>query len=180
MLTDEKREELRRNAGNSKRREVGMAIDPDDVLALLDEALTPHEAGAIQAVSEVEGLRREVASLKKDRDTLCHALGIYNSFIAEAPKAAQESFAGVAVITRDAWAVYTRVRNGDPSEPVFTTSQVREAVKAEQDEHRALVDAEMDKPGEDALRQAIHHDGAICGAGAILVRLGLAPDSTPR
>jgi hypothetical protein len=111
-LTEERREELRRIATFAKehvQRTRMISLDEVDmlargVLALLDERPSPADAGAIQAVSEVERLRRETADLREQ--------------LRDANMQLQES--GMAAIER---MVAT-------SEPVFTAAQVREAVNA--------------------------------------------------
>lgn len=126
-LTEERRE-LRDDAADARTWSAGEVRDNparaaillrtlgDGILALLDERLSPAEAGAIQAVSGVERLKRENATLRK---------------VAQDWKAALE--ADEACCTCEPMDTcplcrVTRALVATPAEPVFTAAQVREAV----------------------------------------------------
>jgi hypothetical protein len=168
MLTDEKRAALRKAAERAKYYETDARIadpdgamsagaafrgllTPDVVLSLLNEPLTPNEAGAIQAVSEVEALRRESARLRE-------AIHWARQRLMDA-----DMFPGIREHLLGA------LSSSVPSEPVFTAAQVREVLE------RASASC-VTVNGQAAVLNAANALGVTL-RGALNL---LAPDSTPR
>jgi hypothetical protein len=125
-LTEKKRRDLRASAeiasGFGPKATVGVA--PSVLLALLDERLTPHEAGAIQAVSEVVRLRARVASLEvaiRPFDSEVRAVFSIHHAPPDAPMALTLKVADGEALVR---AMHTPAN----TEPVFTAAQVRQVL----------------------------------------------------
>lgn len=170
-LTEEKREEYRADAERALAHgKVSIiCVRPTDLLALLAEPLTPAEAGAIQAVAEVEQLRRALTVVAEwkpetfprvpDRDDPTKT---YSYSFAYGSNGERDFMRDVAQKALD---------STTPTEPVFTATQVREAVTrvqsdAKRAESGAMVTQDLQVCAESAGREK--------GAGEMLSALGLA------
>lgn len=126
-LTEERRRELREMAAAFKRKvdvsrggpyPLLMGVDPAELLALLDERLTPSEAGAIQAVSEVERLSKAATYAAAELRHAYRTHGLRGGRID--PGLVSRAIAALEAAT---------AQSTTPALRVFTEAEVREVLK---------------------------------------------------